>query len=93
MNERLGKPKRVIVYARARKYYVICKRHRIVADMVIIDEEFRSTHCMECCKDCWYESHHVDRCEKIEEQFHQLIYYFRKKGNITIPNPFKGDKK
>lgn len=87
-----GKPKRVIVYARQRKYYVICKKHPIKADMVIIDEEFRSTHCEDCCKECWYESHSSGQCEKKEEDLHLLIYYFRKKRNMTVPNPFlKGD--
>lgn len=88
MTKRKGKPKNVIVYARARIYYVVCKKHPIVADMVIIDSEFRSTHCMECCKECWYESHSVERCERKQEDLHYLIYYFRKKGKLTIPNPF-----
>lgn len=81
-----GSPKRVIVYTRARIYYIICKKHPIVVDMLVLDSEFKSKHCMECCRECGYD---FLNCEIREEELHRLIYYFRKKGNLTVPNPRK----
>lgn len=77
--------KRIVVYARQRHYYIICRKHPIVADMLIIDEGFESTHCEFCCEECHYS---FKICEKRDEDLQGLIYYYRKMAGVTVSNPF-----
>ncbi len=89
--------KKLVVVPHGVVYWIICRKHKKYKWWNIIDDEFESTHCHLCCKDCGLAEaiggDFAPICETALDDLYRLILYFRKKGGITVPNPFyKGEK-